>query len=184
MGNSLSSVGSNDTPPPPPLLWAPPPARGGRPPRCCCPYCLDGPSRGSLRSHLRRHYREVVKGRALGGLTPRARLAVLHAAAFRDSRDARRRIRRNQRPRGMMVPLSPNYAFWAAHRWRGTRPVEIDFLGLGLHGTGMPAAPAAAGASDGGSAQAPADDREESVAEAEADVNEDRSSAGSNWQQA
>uniref|UniRef100_A0A0D9VK76 Uncharacterized protein n=1 Tax=Leersia perrieri TaxID=77586 RepID=A0A0D9VK76_9ORYZ len=38
---------------------------------------------------------------------------------------------RSRRPRGLMAQrLSPNYSFWAAHRWRGTWPMEIDFLGV------------------------------------------------------
>uniref|UniRef100_A0A0D3F9P6 Uncharacterized protein n=1 Tax=Oryza barthii TaxID=65489 RepID=A0A0D3F9P6_9ORYZ len=207
MGSTVDSVwSSNDHPP----FWALAPPAPAPERRFCCPYCPEGPQRGRFRSHLRRHYRAAVRGMVRGGLAPRARLAVLRAAAFRDSREARRRIRRDRRRRrrrGMMVAaLSPNHAFWAAHRLRGTHPAEIDFLGLGLgvqQGAGMldlPGAPpaaaaaAAAGISSGdvaASANAPVpapavvlaaadDDGEESVGDqAEEDV-DGGSSAGSN----
>ncbi|EAZ24391.1 hypothetical protein OsJ_08145 [Oryza sativa Japonica Group] len=123
MGSTVDSVwSSNDHPP----FWAlaPPPPAPER--RFCCPYCPEGPQRGRFRSHLRRHYRAAVRGMVRGGLAPRAPFAVLRAAPFRDSREARRRIRRDRRRRlnrGMMVAaLSPNHAFWAAHRLRGTHP--------------------------------------------------------------
>nr|BAD09172.1 hypothetical protein [Oryza sativa Japonica Group] len=40
------------------------------------------------------------------------------------------------RPRSTPLSLSPNLAFWAAHRLHGTHPMEIDFLDLGLQGMG------------------------------------------------
>uniref|UniRef100_A0A0E0CQM2 Uncharacterized protein n=1 Tax=Oryza meridionalis TaxID=40149 RepID=A0A0E0CQM2_9ORYZ len=206
MGSTVASVwSSNDQPPFWMLAPAPAPVPGEEMEperRFCCPYCPEGPQRGRFRSHLRRHYRAAVRAMVRGGLAPRARLAVLRAAAFRDSREARRRIRRDRRRRrrGMMVALPPNHAFWAAHRLRGTHPAEIDFLGLGLgvqQGAGMldlPGAPPAAGISSGdvaASANAPVpapavvlaaadDDGEESVGDqAEEDV-DGGSSAGSN----
>ena len=130
---------------------------------CCwrsskvCPYCVVEPERGRLRSHLRRHYREVHRAMVRGpGLAPRARLAVLRALAFRNNATTRARIR-SRRPRGLMAQrLSPNYGFWAAHRWRGTRPQEIDFLGVN-HGVGGVQLPATETSSED-SAPAPAND--------------------------
>uniref|UniRef100_A0A0E0K4F4 Uncharacterized protein n=1 Tax=Oryza punctata TaxID=4537 RepID=A0A0E0K4F4_ORYPU len=89
------------------------------------------------------------------------------------------------RPRSTPLALSPNLTFWAAHRLHGTRPVEIDFLGLGLQGAGMLdllGIAAAAGISSDddvacANATAPAstadDDGEESVGDqAEGDVDD------------
>uniref|UniRef100_A0A0E0K4F5 C2H2-type domain-containing protein n=1 Tax=Oryza punctata TaxID=4537 RepID=A0A0E0K4F5_ORYPU len=197
MGSTVATVwSSNDQPPFWALAPAPAPPGGMAQRRFCCPYCQEGPSRDRFRSHLRRHYRAAVRARVRGGLAPRALLAVLRAAAFRDSRDARRRIRRDRRRRGMMVALSPNRAFWAAHRLRGTHPVEIDFLGLGLglQGNGMldllgaPAAAAGISSDDvAASANAPVpapaadDDGEESVGDqAEGDV-DDGSTVATVW---
>uniref|UniRef100_A0A0D9VK75 Uncharacterized protein n=1 Tax=Leersia perrieri TaxID=77586 RepID=A0A0D9VK75_9ORYZ len=151
---SIDTAWSNNLAPPPP-----PPRRqsaGGEAARYCfCPYCVVVPERARLRSHLRRHYREVHRAMVRDpGLAPRARLAVLRALAFRNNATRRARIR-SRRPRGLMAQrLSPNYSFWAAHRWRGTWPQEIDFLGLGVNQE-LPS-PAATQTSSEDSAPAPA----------------------------
>uniref|UniRef100_A0A0D9VK77 Uncharacterized protein n=1 Tax=Leersia perrieri TaxID=77586 RepID=A0A0D9VK77_9ORYZ len=136
---SIDTAWSNNLAPPPP----PRQSAGGEAARYCfCPYCVVLPERARLRSHLRSHYREVHRAMVRGpGLAPRARLAILRALAFRNNASTRARIR-SHRPRGLMAQrLSPNYSFWAAHRWRGTRPQEIDFLGVnqGVGGVQLPA---------------------------------------------
>ncbi|KAL5207173.1 hypothetical protein ABZP36_031608 [Zizania latifolia] len=150
---SCSSVAPNPVPPPPP----PPPGD------CWCPYCQHRPPWQVLRSHLRKHYGNARKARKLGTAT-RVHLAILRAAAIRRSR----LLRTLRRRRGMMAPLFPNRAFWAAHRLRGTRPVEIDFFG-DLQVQEMVPAPAPAGPPHHAAAL-PADDGE----------GDDGSSTGSN----
>ncbi|KAG8059638.1 hypothetical protein GUJ93_ZPchr0002g26049 [Zizania palustris] len=139
---SCSSVAPNPVQPPPP----PPPPAPQPPGDCWCPYCQHRPPCQVLRSHLRKNYGNARKARKLGTAT-RVHLAILRAAAIRRSRIILRTLRRR---RGMMTPLFPNRAFWAAHRLRGTRPVEIDFFG-DLQVQEMVPAPADDGEGDDGS---------------------------------
>uniref|UniRef100_A0A0D9YXE0 Uncharacterized protein n=1 Tax=Oryza glumipatula TaxID=40148 RepID=A0A0D9YXE0_9ORYZ len=76
--------------------------------------------------------RLMARSPVYGGLAPPACIAILRLSVFRNSRKGRRRICPNRWWQGMIVTMSPNLTFWAAHHYCGTYPLEIDFLGLGL----------------------------------------------------